>query len=407
MGLLRLVLAIGVAISHFGADILLPNGLTFDYRWTLGIAGIHSVILFYVISGFLISYVLERKYPLTRDGTIAFYLARAERIYPLWLLVCVFVIVMYGGWLVWAHGRTVAQMFSLLFLFGSDWFTVGERLSGATTTVFFGPLGVAWTLGAELTFYVVAPFLFRSWRLLFAAILFSLVARILVSIFGPTESAAHITWMYFFFPCTFIFFIMGHLARVAYRLVNIPAVVGWLCLGASFAISENDPSGLVEGNLAFFSVMLFALALPALFEATKNFRVLNFLGDQTYPLYLTHLIALQLLWGGYGLGWFAWGPRILALAKATPDLGGTLASLAFVQFAILVAIVAYCIELAAKAATVKCFEFGRTAVRRLVTTAARLPLRRAPVPAARLAASIADPGEMLAVSSPSPAAGEM
>jgi peptidoglycan/LPS O-acetylase OafA/YrhL len=48
-------------------------------------------------------------------------------------------------------------------------------------------------------------------------------------------------------------------------------------------------------------VVLFAIALPGIFEATKNNRVSNWLGDLTYPLYLTHDMTMSALFGLWGL----------------------------------------------------------------------------------------------------------
>ncbi len=51
----------------------------------------------------------------------------------------------------------------------------------------------------------------------------------------------------------------------------------------------------------YAAVVLFALALPGIFEATKNNRVSNWLGDLTYPLYLTHDMTMSALFGLWGL----------------------------------------------------------------------------------------------------------
>src|SRR5258708_17904710 len=50
----------------------------------------------------------------------------------------------------------------------------------------------------------------------------------------------------------------------------------------------------------YAAVVLFALALPGIFEATKNNRVSNWLGDLTYPLYLTHYMTMSALFGLLG-----------------------------------------------------------------------------------------------------------
>ena len=63
MGAIRLFLAFVVVIDHVRELVLRPLGLdTGDYI-KIGMNAGHAVMFFYVISGFLISYVLQDKYP--------------------------------------------------------------------------------------------------------------------------------------------------------------------------------------------------------------------------------------------------------------------------------------------------------------------------------------------------------
>ena len=75
MGTFRFLLALSVALSHFGTV------------WGYHIMnGRMAVQCFYMISGFLISLVLSHKYdPSTADGRRLFYSNRALRIFvPYW-----------------------------------------------------------------------------------------------------------------------------------------------------------------------------------------------------------------------------------------------------------------------------------------------------------------------------------
>jgi peptidoglycan/LPS O-acetylase OafA/YrhL len=89
MGALRLFLAYGVLLAHecgLAGDV----GLTCETSWAFNFIGGRAVIFFYIVSGFLMSYVLDRKYPATRTGTYQFFQARFLRIYPLWWAVVAF-----------------------------------------------------------------------------------------------------------------------------------------------------------------------------------------------------------------------------------------------------------------------------------------------------------------------------
>jgi peptidoglycan/LPS O-acetylase OafA/YrhL len=63
LGLIRLVLAFGVLLAHMNQQILPPLGLIADFRLSMSLAGGVPVVFFYVVSGFLVSFVLGSKYP--------------------------------------------------------------------------------------------------------------------------------------------------------------------------------------------------------------------------------------------------------------------------------------------------------------------------------------------------------
>src|ERR1700677_2141016 len=101
MGPLRLFLAAGVLTAHFGLFIKDYGVAQPDTRWTLKIQAGHSVVLFYVVSGFLMSYVLANKYKATTGGALDFYQARFLRIFPLWWAVLLVVVWSTLGWPQW------------------------------------------------------------------------------------------------------------------------------------------------------------------------------------------------------------------------------------------------------------------------------------------------------------------
>ena len=72
MGLLRLFLALIVALSHYRMVLMTKMGerdAPFIYYLQAGLDAGHAVMLFYIISGFLISYALENKYSTTASGS--------------------------------------------------------------------------------------------------------------------------------------------------------------------------------------------------------------------------------------------------------------------------------------------------------------------------------------------------
>jgi peptidoglycan/LPS O-acetylase OafA/YrhL len=303
MGAIRLFLAYGVVLGH-ECDTARNFQITCDAGWSLNVIGGRSVVLFYIVSGFLMSYVLDSKYPRTKAGTYQFYKSRFLRIYPLWWAMVIFSTVTVSA--AWLH-QSPLGVFSAIFLFGSDWLVPFVHYPDQYFGFFPIRTEIGWTLGAEMTFYLLAPWLLRSDRLALAALVGSMAVRIVVFfVVGPHPPSPqeYIIWSYFFLPSTFMFFMLGHLARrVPYIRTAGPWPAFVILAAALWFVSRNgwppDRDWFPINDYA--AVVLFALALPGIFEATKNNRVSNWLGDLTYPLYLTHDMTMSAVFGLWGL----------------------------------------------------------------------------------------------------------
>jgi peptidoglycan/LPS O-acetylase OafA/YrhL len=151
----------------------------------------------------------------------------------------------------------------------------------------------AWTLGAELTFYLAAPLLLRSWKTALTLLLLSFGAR-----FALAAGQSSYSWLYHFPGATFGFFLLGHFACLAAMRWPIGANrwLGLMLLAGSFAaMTWGGSYAVFDGRRLWLSVLLFAASLPGVFAATKDIRWLNLAGDLSYPIYLTHALVLALL----------------------------------------------------------------------------------------------------------------
>jgi peptidoglycan/LPS O-acetylase OafA/YrhL len=317
MGAIRLFLAYSVLLDHECLPAM-RRGLSCDHSWALNVTGAQAVIFFYIISGFLMSYVLSSKYPATKTGTYQFYKARFLRIYPLWWAVMAVCVIIDAG--LWP--TNVFQVVGSGLLVGTDWMAF-VRAQGLTNASLFAPdASIGWTLGAELTFYLLAPYVLRSGRLALAAFVGSATVRLGVLLFVSRDVLSYYeAWSYFFLPSTFMFFMLGHLARrTSYFGTAGPwpsfallIVAGWLTSRKGWPpvddwFAAND----------YLAAFIFAAALPGLFEATKNNRLSNWLGDLTYPLYLTHFIVLSVFLSDWPLiGSF--GHAVVHFAQTAPS----------------------------------------------------------------------------------------
>jgi peptidoglycan/LPS O-acetylase OafA/YrhL len=260
---------------------------------TLGFDAGHAVIFFYVISGFLISYALENKYG---ENISAFYKSRFMRIFPLfWVLYGAMIIFDYGNARPDIWKMSIAEWLPGFLLFGSDWAICFLHYPTEYWGLFPPFLRPAWSLGAELTFYSLAPFLlWRFPRLCLAALLGSAAIRgYLVYQFGYSE-----TWTFHFFPSTLMFFLVGHYARLVHRRIGHRLGsfnYGWMAVFFGLSLYNVTTARPFDGPFFYAELAALAFGLPFLFERTKNSRALNFLGDLSYPLYLSHLITMSLL----------------------------------------------------------------------------------------------------------------
>jgi peptidoglycan/LPS O-acetylase OafA/YrhL len=293
MGLVRLFLALVVAADHWRVLKLTPFHLIFEDYYKLGFNSGYAVMFFYTVSGFLITYTLRRNYGRDGAGIRRFYANRFIRIFSLyWPLVLVCFVLVDRSWSTFLSWSLPDQLTGL-FLIGMDW-----RLSFASYPkphfeAAIPGLEQAWTLGAELTFYLVAPFLLRSWKI---------AAALLVASFGlraafvfENGSDLQPIWTYHFVGTTFGFFMAGHLVcRAAERWKELARpLLGVALLVSSFAIMLAGGSYASYDTLRFWGAAIyFTLALPGLFEATKNIAWMNAAGDLSYPIYLVHTLVL-------------------------------------------------------------------------------------------------------------------
>jgi peptidoglycan/LPS O-acetylase OafA/YrhL len=282
VGAIRLFLALAVAYDHLSQQHTSGLG-AIPKAWLLGMNGPFSVLFFYMISGFLISFALSNKYGTTGHGLVQFYKSRFIRIFSLYwpLLLLMILDPSSRGWL---SSASVIDKVTSITLVGMDWTSSFESYPNPIM-VTVPVLGQAWTLGAELTFYIVAPFLLRSWKAAVIALIGSAVIRgTLVFSMG-----LHPVWSFSFFPSTLIFFMLGFYARAAsarFLVLSNPAL-GTILVAVSFSVMALQSTGWDTGGF-WVAILCFSAGLPGVFNWTKDQGLLNILGELSFPLYLTH-----------------------------------------------------------------------------------------------------------------------
>jgi peptidoglycan/LPS O-acetylase OafA/YrhL len=328
MGLIRLFLASVVAMDHWRALILSPRSIFLEDSVKFGFNSGYAVMFFYVISGFLITYTLSRNYDRNLSGTLKFYKNRFIRIFSLyWPLVIVALLVIDSAW-DWFVSESLLDKFTGIFLIGMDWRIAFASQPDVHPAI--NGLGQAWTLGAELTFYLMAPLLMHSWKI--GAILmvasFGLRMAFVIAL-GPD---VHEVWTYRFFPSTLCFFLFGYLICLASLRWSVlkGRLLGGALLSCSLAIMTFGSYQGFDSWRFWSSTVCFVVAMPAVFEVTKNIRWMNLIGDLSYPLYLVHYLVLILV--GTALA-----DIVLPLLPISPTGAGYLSVVAFLVVSIMAA----------------------------------------------------------------------
>ena len=322
MGTVRLLLAVSVAVQHY------------NYGWSFLVfkfVDITSAVeAFFVISGFYITYILNEN-PSYRN-TRNFYLSRYTRLLPTYAAIVLLSLlltphlVFFRQYLPSLQFSTkILIVFANLSLFFQDCFHFFEinyqtgalqftdKFSAGTQPPLYHFLVVpqAWSLGVELTFYLIAPFIVRSPVRLSVVLLLSAGCRYLFYTLGLTWDP----WLYRVTAGEMMLFAAGGLSYFAARdlLKGKPsrnqfllACGGWiviivLCaarnLVFSFPIIEVAYPVMWESLVLNEPILLLLIALftPLIFFITKNSRVDAFFGDLSYPVYLSHLFVATVL----------------------------------------------------------------------------------------------------------------
>lgn len=290
------------------------------------VGGQLAVQAFYMISGFYMTLVLKEKYIGQNKSYKLFLGNRFLRLYPTYwfILILTVLLSLFAGaisdgvfWLrlqpyftnihAFNFGSLIPLFLANLLLIGQDWIMF-LGIDPSTSQLFFTTnfwktdpqlytfllVPQAWTIGVEITFYLVAPLLVRLrffWIVLIA--LFSLLFRLVLI----SKGLSHDPWSYRFFPNELLFFMLGTIAYYIYkRLQKLKLSSTWLW----------TPTLLVILNTLFFAsveiphkyeiyLTEFFLALPFIFLYSKDNKFDQKIGDLSYPVYMSHMLFVMII----------------------------------------------------------------------------------------------------------------
>jgi peptidoglycan/LPS O-acetylase OafA/YrhL len=291
-GSFRLILALAVALAHA------------DVSWSGSHIGVVAVVSFFLLSGYVVAGLLAPGTRLSHSCT-RFYLERAARLLPLYyaFLLVGIVIAALGNITSSLHGPGTSQQIAghLLVIplnYYMLWPDMGRNLL----------LPPAWSLGLEIQFYLLAPWLLRkpAWLLGTAGVSLGISTAAFLGLL-------HTDWFAYRLLCgnLFIFLSGVWLYRLHHQKASpTPLLLVWTYCLALFIFTRQLGTW---GTPFTFEVLLgYLLGLPALALLGKYSRKRwdDHLGQLAYGVFLGHFCVL---WIFQHLGWLTAPGRPLSL----------------------------------------------------------------------------------------------
>lgn len=316
MGLLRFLLAISVVLGH--------SSSIFGFEF---VGGVISVQSFYIISGFYMTLILNEKYIGKSNSYKLFITNRLLRLYPIYWTVLLLTILYFtvdsiysggknlGGfiyyyeyWNTMGLSSIIFLVFTNLFLFLQDavmFFSLNTTTGQLyfTTNFHNNPpelynflmIPQAWTIGVEIAFYLIAPFIVRrKLKIIFPLILASLLLRIVLYYYFNLKNDP---WTYRFFPTELVFFLLGVVSYHLYKklqtmeIKNLYLKLIWIGVVAVTIFFNFLP---IPGK-KFLYLSGFFIVLPFIFLLTKNWKTDTYIGELSYPIYISHILVFTIL----------------------------------------------------------------------------------------------------------------
>jgi peptidoglycan/LPS O-acetylase OafA/YrhL len=292
---LRGIAALVVLLSHVDQFSYLlkiePIGIE-----QFGMAG-HAVTLFFVLSGFLITYLLiaEKDYK-NKINIKAFYVRRILRIWPAYYLAIFISLLLIYFNVIESPTNLYASAVSYIALLPNIFGVFGHYIRSIT------PL---WSIGVEEQFYAIWPWIVNNSQRLFnsliAIIFIYLALKISVYFIHPTGALyviinqTRIDSMAIGGLFSLLFFNNSRFLKVFYN--NVIQVIALGCILLPFFTANTKIIANLENEIysIFFGLIIINLATNKQTIMKIENRFMNFFGEISYGIYVYHMILIFIL----------------------------------------------------------------------------------------------------------------
>lgn len=289
--------------------------------------GANAVSFFFVLSGFLITYLLLRERKETENVSIKrFYIKRVFRIWPLYFLMVIIGAIIQPFFIKWFD-----IPYEMPYTIGETWYYFLFFVPGLVNK-FFGSnlLEPLWSIGVEEVFYLIWAPLFKWFKkhiltllLSVIAIKFALIA--ITNYYTLNDVFTYLVRIHQFESMAIgglgAYFVFHYGSKINASIIyNIPfqvLIYGltliFILFGAtihhpawSFFFEQPIVSSIVTNGLFLYLIIGVSIVDRNLFRFEN--RILSYLGEISYGIYMFHLLILsqvvELLKGLAGKGMF-------------------------------------------------------------------------------------------------------
>ena len=309
------MLAISVVIAHSSS----VGGFSL-------VGGKIAVQAFYMISGFYMTLILNEKYIGRNNSYRLFISNRLLRLYPIYWTVLIVTLFLSIGVFIFSSGQSLGSLRpyytnisimnieSISFLIlsnitmffqdtvmflgldtasGGLYFTENFRQTNPQLRDFlFVPQ--AWTIGIEITFYLLAPFIVRK-KISFIILLVLVSALLRVLLYK--NGLKHDPWTYRFFPTELLFFLLGTIAYHVYKKLehqNLKKSYLKIIYGIILIFTLSYSFFSIPYKIYFY-FLIFFFSLPFVFILSKKWGKDRYVGELSYPIYISHILVLMIV----------------------------------------------------------------------------------------------------------------
>ena len=296
MGVIRLLLALSVIGAHCNSHPILKF-----------VGGEVAVQAFFVISGFYMAMIIG-----TYKNKKYFWISRYLRLYPTFIVCALMALILVQGvknytenigklpfsaivFLSFTNTTIFFQDITMFLGISNDSMSFVKNFAKSSPPLYsFLLVPQAWSLGLELSFYSLAPFLLsKSLRTLVSILFISESIRICLISLGYSADP----WSYRFLPSELSTFLLGSLSYKLYEHNNFLIKKSFLKkIGLKFIflfiISFNYIPLEYQTKRILFILSL-AFFIGNIFSITKDSKIDNFIGILSYPIYISHMLVLS------------------------------------------------------------------------------------------------------------------